>query len=146
MPYWLMPAAVGLTAFVAATWALTELADTLGVPLWHDHSYFDSYGDYQEGGSTRAGFLASILSFGVAGWAAGLVHTKRLDCGMSARDWQFAAAICGGLASYVAIMHLLTVTFAHETRGMPGVFFNILDVAVLIGCGYAAFLLLRRRQ
>lgn len=146
MPAWLLPTVVGLVAASTAFWILGDLANALDIELSHNESYIDRYGEYQEGGLTRAGFFFVLLSTAFGGWAAGLVHTKRLDCGMPVREWQFIGAIFIALAIYVVVMHLLTVTFERQTRGIPNVLFNLLDLAILVGCGYAAFLLLRRAR
>ena len=62
MPRWLLPTGAGIAAFVGATFLLTELAQSIGIRLWHDESYFDAYDNFQEGGSTRAGFLVDFLT------------------------------------------------------------------------------------
>jgi len=144
MPSWFLPTFTGLLAALVAFWLLGYLAAALGIPMTHKIPYIDSYGEYQESGSTRAGFFLAMVNLAFGAWAAGLVHTKRLSAGLTSRDWRFLRAIFGALAVYVAVMHVLTVTLERQTRGIPDFIFTILDLAILVGCGYGAFRLSSR--
>ena len=146
MPKWLLPAGIGIATWFAAMWGLGAAADTAGIRLWHNDGHFDAFGDYREGGSTRAGFLVGLLSFGLGCWAAGFTSTGKVGCGMSARDWQLAGVVLGALFVYVILMHLLTVTFGRQTRSLPDFVFNLLDLGVLCACGYAGYRVLRRAR
>ena len=89
MPTWFLPTFIGFLAAFAAFWLLGDLAAALRIPMTHKIPHIDASGDYQESGSTRAGFLLGLLSLAFGAWAGGLVHAKRLSAGLSAHDWRF---------------------------------------------------------
>ena len=100
--------------------------------MTHRIPHIDAYGEYQESGSTRAGFFLGMLALAFGAWAAGVAHTKRLNAGLTTRDWRFLGAIFGALAVYVAVMHILTVSLERQTRDIPDFLFNMLDMVILV--------------
>ena len=146
MPPWFLPASTGLFAVLAALWLLGDFAAAFGIHMTHRIPHIDAYGEYQESGSTRAGFFLGMLALAFGAWAAGVAHTKRLNAGLTTRDWRFLGAIFGALAVYVAVMHILTVSLERQTRDIPDFLFNMLDMVILVGCGYGAFRLFLRSR
>jgi biotin transporter BioY len=127
-------------------WLTAEIASSVNIRLYHDIPHFDLDGEYEEGGSTRAGFFAGLFSFGFGAWVAGLIYTRRLDCNLTHSDWFFVLALFGCLLAYVVIMHVLTVTLERQTRHLPDLLFNIVDVAILAACAYGGYRFWRRTR
>ncbi len=146
MPRWILPAVAGVGVCVSALLLLEESARAFGIPLRHYEAFIDANGEYREGGSTRPGFLSVLAALFAGGWAAGAVNTRRLDCSLSGKEWSSVGAIFGGLTAYVVIMHFLTVTFGRETAWIPDFLFGVLDLGILVGCGYVAYRVYNRRM
>lgn len=138
MPRWIGPVLIGIAACVASIEVLSMLLDEVGVPSFHEIAFFDADGDHQEGGSTRAGFMATMVSLGIGIWAGIAFHTRRLDAGWDAAEWRTLIFGLAALTAYTIIMTLLTVTYESETRAIPDFLFNVLDLLVLAGAGWAA--------
>ncbi len=145
MPGWILPLIVAIILFAGSQVAFGFLATAAGLPLAHSIPHFDAQGHYQESGSTRLGFLSGLFSLAIAIWGGAAAHTKRMDGGMSPNDRRFALYFFGALSAYVAVLHLVTVTFERTTRHIPDILFNMLDLGVLVGCGYVAFRAFHRR-
>jgi len=146
VPPWILPTIAGICGFAVALLILSELADGLGLATTHNESYFDADGEYHEGGLTRVGFVLSIMTMIVGGWAAAAVNTRRLDGGLPLSKWGAVAFGLGAVTAHAVVMDVLVVTFEQETRHIPDVLFNLLDTAVLAGCGYGAYRLYNREK
>ncbi len=141
MPRWLWPAGAGLIACILAVIATQDFASWLGIATSHNISYFDGYGNYHEGGSTRIGFALILVSLVFGGWVGGALHSRRIDCGLQRHEWLMLAVALGMICAYATMMEIAANALYSK---IPHILFALLDVLCLGACAYIGVRLYQR--